>query len=317
MTRIFQGLLCSLIALLLAVGLTSPASALEAGDIGIQVKPSEQEIELLPGETFQGTIDVKNIGRLEFTFTLSMRPYQVKNDAYDPDFSTENDYTELANWVTFPQSEYRIEPGVEITVPFTVTVPDDVPGGGQYAAIIVETRDSIDESATFRTVSQLAALLYAHVEGEEHVGGVLMAHSMPRFLLGSPFTVSETVKNDGNVDFHVNHTLTIYNFFTNAEVLTPTSVDEQNKTPGYASPIVLPATSRTNTLTWEGAPQLGVFRAIQTISFLDQSYTYESVVILCPIWLAAAVGLLIATMIIWLIIRIRNRRRQRKSTGVV
>lgn len=300
-----------LLAMTFSLGQISPASALEAGDIVIQVKPADQEVDLAPGQVVKSKITIQNIGRLPFTFTVSTRPYQVLNENYDPDFSTENSYTNLHNWISFPESTFYLEPGAEQDVPFVITVPDDVPGGGQYAAIIAETRDSMSENAGVRIISQLASLIYAHVSGEEHIGGVLMGHSLPSFLLGSPFTATATVKNDGNVDFRVTHTLNIRDFFTNREVLTETSVDENGKYLAHTNPIVLPETQRSNAITWDGAPQLGVFKVAQTISFLDQTYTYDQVVIFCPIWLAGAVAFFIFLIILWVILRLRSRKRRR------
>lgn len=286
-------------------------SALSAGDIVIKVKPAEQEIELAPGQSRSGTITVQNVGRLGFTFSLLSNPYQVVNENYDPDFVTENSYTKLKNWITFPENDIHLEPGEEREVRFDINVPRNIPGGGQYAAIIVQTHDSVDENSTLQVVSRVAALVYAHVSGEEHIGGVLMQHRLPGFVLGSPLSASATVKNDGNVDFRVTQTLTIYDFFTGTPVMTSESVTEDNKTPGYANPVVLPATSRTSKLTWEGAPQLGVFRAIQTIKFLEQEYTYEQLVFICPLWLAGIVVFFIVLMLLWLILRIRKRKRNR------
>lgn len=293
------------------LGLVSPASALEVGDIVMQAMPAEQEIMLAPGLSEFGSIEVSNVGRLPLNFTVSTRPYQVLNSDYDPDFTTENDYTKLSNWVTFRQTEYHLEPGESAMVQFRIDVPEDIPGGGQYAAVIIETRDSKDPNATMRTVSQIASLLYTHVDGEEHIGGVIVSQKLPRFLLGSPFTSSVTVKNDGNVDFRIKHTLTIRDFFTNREVLSPESVNANGQTIGTVEPIVLPATSRTSDLTWEGAPQLGLFRAISHVSFLDQESTEERVVFICPIWLAGIVVFGVVLMILWLILRIRKRKQNR------
>lgn len=299
------------------VSLKSDVSALEPGDIVMQIKPAEQEIELAPGTVLNNTITVQNVGRLGFTVKMSVQPYQVTNENYDPDFYTENSYTLLKNWITFSEPEFYLEPGAEKTVEYTVKVPANIPGGGQYAAIIAETRDGIDQDAAFRVVSQLACLVFAHVAGEEHIGGVLMSHSLPSFILGSSFSSSATIKNDGNVDFRATQTLTIYDFFRNTVVFSPDYVAENGKTPGRAMPIILPETSRSSRLTWEGAPQLGVFRAVQTISFLDESYTFEQIVFVCPIWLAGIFIFIIALMFFWLILRIRYRKKQKKQRAPI
>ena len=277
----------------------------------MQIQPAEKEIALSPDQVVTDGITVSNIGRLPFDFSVSASPYQVTNENYDPDFSTENSYTALHNWITFPQESFHLEPGESTKVKFKIAVPHTIPGGGQYAAIIVETRDSMEEGAAVQVISQLASLIYAHVAGEEHIGGVLMSHNLPSFLLGQPFEIAATVKNDGNVDFRVEHTMEIRDFFTNREVINADSVDANEKHIGRANPVILPATTRKNVLAWEGAPQLGVFRVKQTISFLDQSQTFEQVVVICPLWLAGGAAALVFLMILWIILRLRKRRRSR------
>lgn len=303
---------CLILAVCCAIFFASDgASAIEQGDIVIQVNPAEQDIDLVPGQTMRGSIKVKNLGRQPYSFKAFSKPYQVINDIYDPDFSTENSYTKLHNWLSFPQTDFYITPDEELTVEFEVQVPEDAPGGGQYAAIIIETRDSIDSSASLQTVNQVASLIHAHVAGETHEQGVLMKHYIPRIILGSPFTVSSNIKNDGNIDFRANHSMTIWNFFTGDEVFSPDTLDQNGRLVGSINPAVLPASSRYNTLTWGNAPQLGVFRVKQVISFLDQVYEFEEIVFICPIWLAAGVLFLIFLMIFWLIARIRARKKRR------
>lgn len=308
---VFLGLGLAVFPVAASLFAPAPVSALEAGDIVMRITPAEQVIDLAPSQHFAGTIKVKNTGRLPFNFHLSTSPYQVLNENYDPDYTTENSYTKIHNWISFDQDQYHLEPGQEVEVTFRIDVPDDIPGGGQYAAIMVETHDVSNPDDTVKLSTRLAAIIFAHVSGEEHIGGVLLSHSLPGFRLGSPFSATATVKNDGNVDFRMTHTLEIRDFFTNKVVFEPEAITADGQTPGRATPIILPETSRSNTLTWEGAPQLGVFRATQKISFLDQEYTYEQVVVLCPIWLAGIFIFLIVLMILWLIASARKRRRNR------
>lgn len=288
-----------------------PARALETGDVVMRVSPVEQEIELEPGLQATGSINVQNVGRQAFNFSVSATPYQVTNDSYDPDFVSENSYTKLHNWITFPQHDYHLEAGAVVSVEFEINVPLDIPGGGQYAAIMIETHDTVDETAMIQTVGRVASLVYAHVSGEEHIGGVLMGHTMPAILLNPDFAVSTTVKNDGNVDFRVDHQLTIRDFFTGREVLTPETVNSEDQTPGHANPVVLPGTARTNVLIWDGAPHLGVFRVQQRIAFLDQVYEFNQIVVFCPLWLIVLVLLFLGTMILWLLVRVLSHRHRR------
>lgn len=306
--KIFLTCLCFFCAACFSGG---TASAVGPGDIVIQVNPADQEVELIPGESIEAQIKVSNVGRLPFSFTPLARPYQVLNDTYDPDFSTENSYTKLHNWITFESPEYHLEPNAEVLVNFRIDVPDDAPAGGQYAAVIFETRDSIDAAATFQAINQIASLLYAHVAGETHEMGLLMTHSIPFLRLGSPIIVTTNVKNDGNIDFRVGHKMTIWNFFTGEEIINPETVANDGTTPGSSSPPILPATSRFSQLSWDGTPALGLFRVRQEITFLDENHVFEQLVFVCPIWLVLLMLFFIFLLIFWIILRIHGRKKHR------
>lgn len=286
------------------------ASALETGDIVLQVSPAEQEIDLAPSQTYTGSFTVENVGRKAFTFTLTARPYQVSGPDYTPVFTTETAYTTLSTWLTFDQNNLELAPGASAEVTYHVNVPADVPGGGQYAAIIVETRDA-DDTAAMRIVSQIAVLLYASVSGEQRLEGSLLDQQLPNFLLGSPFTSVVTVENTGNLDFDLTHTLTITDFFTGRTIVDQSTVNPDDTRAGFAEQVVLPVTTRTSTLTWSGAPALGLFRARQTVSFLDQTYDLEQVVFLCPVWLVGLLIVFILLFFVWLALRLRRHYQSR------
>ena len=224
--------LSSLAALISSCAVPS-ASALEAGDIVLQVSPAEQEIDLVPSQTYTGSFTVENVGREAFTFTLSAHPYQVSGPDYTPVFTTETAYTTLSTWLSFDQNNLELAPGASAEVTYHVNVPADVPGGGQYAAIIVETRDA-DDTAAMRIVSQIAVLLYAHVSGEQRLAGSLLDQQLPNFLLGAPFTSVATVENTGNLDFDLTHTLTVTDFFTGRTVVNQSTANPDGTHAGFA-----------------------------------------------------------------------------------
>ncbi len=315
--RILTFLSLNIYTLALSFGLISPALAAESGDIIVQIKPADLELNLTPGETYTDVVTVENIGQRAFTFTLSTSPFQVESESYDPDFKTENNFTWLKSWIQFEQTEYRLEPGEQVDVPYQIVVPANAPGGGQYAAIIVETREGVNSGATVATVAQLASILYAHVDGDIQESGRLIEHSLPTVLLGSPFKSVTRVENTGNIDFRAQHTLTVYDFFTGKEVFSPSSRDASGSTPGQSSFIVLPGTTRTSELSWSGAPQLGVFRAVQHISLPGEDFNEEHLVFICPVWLLGIAVFFIVLLVLWIILRIRRRHRERRTGRVV
>ncbi len=310
-SAVFLLWLCLLCGVINLIPAAPPACALAPGDITIQINPTDQEFDLVPGTSASGRVKVKNIGRLEFNFHVFARPYQALNENYDPDFNTSNSYTKLQNWIEFPVTEFHLGPGEETFVDFVINVPLDVPAGGQYAAVIMETRDSMDGSSNFQAINQVASLIYGRVAGETHESGQLISHTIPKFLLGSPFAISARVENTGNIDFKFTQSITIWDFFTGREIMNPDAIDVDGRNIGRSSSIVLPGSTRYNALTWEGAPQLGVFRVHQTISLLGENHDFESLVFVCPIWLGLAVLFLIVLMIIWLILRAATRKKHR------
>lgn len=289
--------------------LALPASAIEPGDIVMSLKPSEQDLELTPGEVYRGSVTVSNVGRLPFDVHASVSPYYVSNNDYDPDFNTESSYTKLHNWIKLDRETYHIEPNGSTNVSFTIDVPGDVSGGGQYAAIMLTSDANENAGGAMKVTSQLAAIIYGHIEGGQmKAEGELIGHSLPNFLFNSNFNVSQTVKNSGNVDFKVVQKLTITNFFTNQEVIGPDSVGDDGQYLGYSVATVLPGTSRTGILTWREAPKLGLFRVTQEVSFLDQEYTFSKLVLICPIWLIVVILAIIIALIVLLIFKIKRGR---------
>ena len=95
----------------------------------------------------------------------------------------------------------------------------------------------------------------------------------------------------------------VFPLFGDEEVYT----NEENP----ATLTILPETQRFNSISWDGAPQLGIFRVRETVTILDDTQTIEKIVFLCPIWFLFLILLIIFFVIFWLV----SRARSRKSTG--
>lgn len=338
--------LLALPALILGLLTTTPVAALEAGDLVMSISPSEQVIELTPGERYEGFVTVTNVGRLPFDFSLEAAPYHVNDDSYDPDFSTDNSYTNLKNWLSFPYSVYRLVPGESTDAKFIVDVPEDAPNGGQYAAIMIQnslaktsseaqttptpeaqtdqetTEANKDQDDTRDTPLDIkvraAAVLYGHVEGGElRESAKLVAHDLPGFIFGDTFSAAATIKNSGNVDFYARQSLSIRNFFTNNEILQPS--EDGNQTPFTETLIILPGTTRTSLLRWNLADTstfpIGLYHVSQTIVFLDQTHTFEHLLFVCPLWLVLLIVFLVALGVVWLILGLLKRRKTHRQNS--
>lgn len=306
---------CLTLALTLILGITflvpNFASA-QSGDIVVSLRPSEQDLELTPGKTYEESIFVYSIGKASFDFSVEASPYQTKDNTYEPDFFSETSYTKLSNWITFEEQNYHVEAGSSAEVKFRITVPADAPGGGQYAALLIKLGDADADVDGVGIVSQLAATIHGHIKGNNvRRSGTMTSHRFPTIILGSPFTITSSFENTGNIDYRVVESWTIRDFFTNREYVGPGSTNETGYVYGTLSAAVLPATERTIRQTWQDAPAIGIFRVDQTIAYLDETETYSRVVVVCPMWIVVLAGAFIIFGIIWLISHLIGRHKDR------
>ncbi len=280
--------------------------------IHLQVSPTKQKLSLTPGSSYVGTFKVHNAGAAPFHYSVSATPYSVTNENYSPDYSGLTNYTQIAEWVTFDKSTETglLQPGEIAEVAYTVNVPKDAPAGGQYAALMAQTEDGNEENATVAVIHRVGMILYAAVPGETHETGEIIKNNVNTFYFNPPLTVSSLVKNTGNVEQTAKYTVKIYPLFSNEAVFSNEEKPDKEK-----SLDVIPETSRFNSITWEGAPQIGIFSVEQTIEFAGQTSTNKKLVLICPLWLLFVIFALLFFIIFWLFSRIRNRKREKSREG--
>lgn len=298
----FLGLGLAALLLLSPFALTLPVSALpEEKATEKSTKPAysqlltpvKQDMELNPGEVFNGHFDIYNHGTKTFTFRVYTTGYQVSDKDYkEVKYDTNSSYSAIQNWVSFEKNLYTVEPDGYQRVFYTITVPQDIPAGGQYATIMSEITDDPNDGSTIKAINRVGMVIYAKVNGETKGEGYgeILENSINTFFLNPPISVSSLVKNNGNVHGKVKNIMTVYPLFSNEAVWT------NNETP--VENYVLPETERFTTVSWEGSPRLGIFRVVQTVEFMGKTSKVEKLVIICPLWLIALILLIIISFII-------------------
>ena len=140
----------------------------------IQISPVENRVTLNANETNEYTFNVDNTGSEGYSFKVYTNPYSVVNEQYNPSFSNQNAYTQVSRWITFKndageysaEATYSVEAGQRKEVTYKITVPSDIPGGGQYAIIFVEAIPKDDNGGGIRTVSRLGLRVFGRTNGE-------------------------------------------------------------------------------------------------------------------------------------------------------
>lgn len=280
------------------------AMAANEADYHLGITPTQSNLGALePGKSYTGEFKVRNQGNKTAEFEVVFAPYSVKNENYDPVYDESSSYTEISKWITTDQDGGIIEPNAEQSIKFTVNVPADAHGGSQSAIIAIRLKQENNATDTaIQAVQQLGYLVYGNVDGEIIQTGKVLENKIPSFLFTSPITATSLVENTGNVYTAATYKLQVFPLFGDEEVYTNEEEPDKN--------IIFPETKRFYTASWEGAPQLGIFRVRQTVKIFDDESVVEKLVFICPIWFLFIVLLIIFVAIFWIVSRIRGRNKE-------
>ncbi len=270
----------------------------------LAISPSYESFDTTkPGDILEGEFEIHNLGNTTFEYKISFAPYSVTNEQYDPDFTKETNYTDIKDWITVSKEEGELDAGGQENIKYTINIPEDQHGGAQAGAILITMKNNETSEANAIVASkQLAYIIYTNVDGEITKTGKVLENKIPSFLFKPPISATSIVENTGNVYTAAEYKLQVFPLFSDEEVFT------NEETPD--SSVVFPETKRFNQISWDGAPQLGIFRVRQTVKIFDDESTVEKLVFLCPIWFLFIVLLIIFMIIFWIVSRIMHRKKE-------
>lgn len=281
-----------------------PVYADDVPSYRIGIAPSQRGFGIMnPGESYSDTFVVKNTGKEATKYSISITPYVVETENYEPNYTTQNQYTEITDWITVNKIAGELDAGEQEEISYTINVPSDIHGGAQAATIMVtmETENNNDGTAV-QTVRQVGYVVYGNVDGDIIETGKVLENKVPSFLFNPPIYGTSVVENTGNVYTRATYKLQVFPLFSDEEVYTNEEKPEAS--------IIFPETKRYNEIKWEGAPQLGIFKVRQTVKIFDDETVTEKIVFLCPLWFLFVAILLVFLIIFWIFSRIFKRRRE-------
>lgn len=278
------------------------------------VMPMNQRFLLEPGQTYEGSVTVVNPAdaKTDFSYKVEVTPYSVLGAEYAADLATMTNQSKIVDWITLDRDKGTIAPNGFEKINFTITVPEDAAGGGQYATIAVSSdmENETEGSVAVNNIFEMASIIYGQVSGEiNHVGAIQENH-IPAYAATSPITVTAKLTNEGNVHEDATIVLKATNFFT-GEVILPTEGNEARYTE-----LVMPGTDRYVQREIDNLPFLGVVHVEQTVYYMGTSSVEMVNVVICPIWFLLLV-ILTFCAIVFAIVRIIIRHRKKKARLVV
>ncbi len=277
----------------------------------IQVTPVSSRVILRPGQSLEYSMVVSNIGTDKFNYSVYAAPYSVVDENYNVSFSNETNRTQLSRWIQFIKDDGSttdkftgsLDAGAKQTVNYRITVPENVPAGGQYATIFAQTDADETPSNTsgIKTVSRIGLIVYGRTDGETIEKASITDYDVSGFMLNGPVKATSKVKNEGNTDIEVKDKLTIKSIFGNI-----LSEEEQ----AYN---VLPETERRMNLEWENTSPMGLFWATYSVSSqaLENNREETKLIVILPIYMIVIMIILLTILIFWIIMLVRKRKERK------
>ncbi len=274
------------------------------------VMPMNSSIELKPGDKYEGYIVVSNPDNStsDFNYLVEVMPYGVIGNDYQADLTSSSKNTELTNWVKISNPTGTIKPNESTRINYTINVPSDAAGGGQYAALVVSSADgrNATDGLGINNVYSIASILYAKVDGKIEHSGEVLENSIPGFVTGFPTNSNVMLKNDGNVHEAANIYLEIKNVL-NGETVYPKEGDT-----GGIQEEIMPNTTRYLQKSIQDISPLGIYEVTQTIQYLDQNNVNTQILIACPIWFMLLVFVTVCSIISFIVSRVLKRKKSKE-----
>lgn len=280
------------------------------------VTPMSQRVSLKPGEVYNGSITIINPvnSETDFNYKVEVTPYSVVGEDYAADLATKSNYNMMVDWLKIEEPTGTLKPNNSKEIKFSITVPKDAPGGGQYATIAVsQDRSSAaqDGGVAVNNVFEMASLIYAEVAGETKHETEILENEIPGFVTSAPITLKALLKNAGNVHETATIIIEAKDFFTGNVI-----VETENDANQYTE-LVMPETTRlVERDINENLPALGVVHIEQTIYYNGEQSVTTKDVIICPVWFMILLGVTILAIVGSIVLIVRKHHKKKKLMDV-
>lgn len=278
------------------------AHAADAKSTGtVMVSPTVLRLDVTHGSTSEEQMKVTNPGDSPVSVQVYAAPYSVQGEDYAPTFEKSGARNDIVRWITFEQSNYTLKPQESVDIKFTITVPESIPSGGQYAAIFAQSEQTNAEGINL--AARAGMLLYAHTDGTTIDDTKYLSSKFP-FWLHTGGTISTTARfiNQGNTDATVSGQLKARNLLTGETVFEGETVEK----------FVLPDTTRAMHLDWDKhLPVVGIFELSQTLKVNDTVTERSSTLVVLPWWLVIMAVVFVSTLVFMVIVFVHSLRTRR------
>lgn len=279
------------------------------------VSPMGQDVSLQQGETYTGSVKLVNPAdtRDNLNYTVSVVPYNVSDTNYTANLIDQHNRSEITKWVKVDSPSGSLKPGETTNIDFSINVPENAPGGGQYFALLIgqSPKERKSEDIEIQNIFQIASIVFAKVDGEIIHDGAILQNDIPNFSFTTPVTVGTMLQNNGNVHSVAGIIIEAKDVFTGQVIFS-----SEEKTPGSLNEVIMPETTRYSSHEISNLPAIGIVHISQTIHFEGQDSVNEQDIIICPIWFLLLLILAIIALIVLTIGSIIHKNKKKTTSAM-
>jgi hypothetical protein len=292
------------------------AAAQSSSAVDVSITPLIREISSKPGDTFTGSIEVKNESGTKQTFFPAARDFTSSTDTSTgaPKFleTAGTPAQSLSSWTTFDKSSFEIDSKGSATINYTVKVPASAEPGGHYAGVFASTQaPDVTGGSGVAIAARVGSLILVTVAGDIRTSADVTSFKTDKSVYQSgPITFTASLKNSGNIHFKPKGTISVKNGNMTPKTIT---FDENGGN-------VLPSSSRDFTEVLDGTFGFGKYTA--TLDVTAQAPNGDSIPLASVVsfwvipWGTVAIALLIL-IVLYLIVKTGMKGGDTKKVAAV
>jgi hypothetical protein len=256
-------------AVLCVCSIVVPLRVKAQQSLALSVTPPFSQMVVEPGDVFKSYVKIINTNIFPLTVYATPVNFASADENGTPSFiplvGETPEKSTLASWITVAKEPLEVLPESSAQLEYTITVPENAPPGGHFAAILIGTKPPEgSKNDSVKTSQVVSSLFMVRVTGDVKEEGQIREFSIDDALVSSPeATFSLRFLNAGNVYLQPQGDITIYNMWGKERGVIPV-----NQKTNFGN--VLPQSIRKFSFTWSGTPSIsdiGRHKAIATISY--------------------------------------------------
>lgn len=170
----------------------------------IRINTPKIELELAPGQTSSGEIEVENPTDQEMKLRIYLEDWHYKAiGSGEKDFGPAGSFPfSGSSWITFSPSSAVVPPFGKVTERYTIKAPSDAKGS-YYSVLFFENilGHVVDEQgASLQVAGRIGSLFFIRVKGTVERSGEVESLVLIPPAGNSPLEIAADFKNTGNVD---------------------------------------------------------------------------------------------------------------------